>query len=123
MKKSIGASRALICVIGLAIAGVWTTTGILAQGQAAAPAVPSTTRLEIGDGSKASYRTREQFAGISFPSDAVGDTTSIAGTLVIKPDGSIDSNESKLTIDLGTFKSDQDLRDNYIRTRTLEVDK
>src|SRR4029453_7907205 len=30
---------------------------------------------------------------------------------------------SKLTVDLKSLKSDQELRDNYLRTRVLEVDK
>ena len=48
---------------------------------------------------------------------------SLAGTLVIAPDGSIVTVQSKLTIDLRGLKSDQDQRDNFVRTRTLETDK
>ena len=80
-------------------------------------------QLQITDGTTASYRVREQFVGIDFPSDAVGTSNGITGTLVFAPDGSIDSAQSKLTIDLKSLKSDQDRRDNYIRTRTFETDK
>jgi polyisoprenoid-binding protein YceI len=74
------------------------------------------------DGSSASYRVTEQFAGIDFTSDAVGTSTTVSGTLTIAADGSI-APGSKLTIDLKNLKSDQDQRDNYVRTRTLETDK
>ncbi len=66
---------------------------------------------------------REQLAGISFPSDAVGTTTAVSGTVVVNPDGSIDAGQSKLTVDLRTIKSDQQMRDGYIQNRTLETEK
>ena len=74
------------------------------------------------DGSSASYKVTEQFVGINFPTDAVGSSTTVSGTLVIAPDGSITPG-SKLTVDLRNLKSDQDQRDNFIKTRTLETDK
>ena len=80
-------------------------------------------RLEIVEGTTARYRVREQLAGISFPSDAVGTTTAVSGTVVVNPDGSIDAGQSKLTVDLRTIKSDQQMRDGYIQNRTLETEK
>jgi polyisoprenoid-binding protein YceI len=68
------------------------------------------------------YRVQEQLVGISFPNDAVGTTRAITGTFVINPDGSIGS-QSKLTVDLRTLGSDQEMRDNYVRSRTLETGK
>jgi polyisoprenoid-binding protein YceI len=89
---------------------------------AQAPPNPS-VQLEVVAGTKATYRVREQLAGISFPDDAVGSTDSVTGGLVILPDGSIDPARSKLTIDLRDLKSDQDMRDGFIKGRTLETDK
>lgn len=88
------------------------------------PAPPPTAgaKLEIADGSSASYKVNEQFVGISFPNDAIGTTTGVSGTLNIAADGSI-APGSKLTVDLKGLKSDQDMRDNFVRTRTLETDK
>ncbi len=65
----------------------------------------------------------EQFVGINYPNDASGATETVAGTLRLNADGSIDSALSKLTIDLRTLKSDQDMRDNYLRTRTFETER
>jgi polyisoprenoid-binding protein YceI len=94
-------------------------------GRQGPPPIPPTAgaHLEIIDGSSATYRVQEQFVGINFPSDAVGTSPTVAGTLVIAPDGSIVTAQSKLTIDLRALKSDQDQRDNFVRTRTLETDK
>jgi polyisoprenoid-binding protein YceI len=80
-------------------------------------------KLEIAEGTTARYKVREQLAGISFPSDAVGTTQSVTGTVVVNPDGSIDASKSKLTVDLRTLKSDQQMRDGYIQGRTLETEK
>jgi polyisoprenoid-binding protein YceI len=68
------------------------------------------------------YRVQEQLAGLSVLSDAVGTTTAVTGTLVIAPDGSFQS-PSKLSVDLRSLTSDQDMRDNYLRVRVFEVDK
>jgi polyisoprenoid-binding protein YceI len=73
--------------------------------------------------SKARYKVREQLAGISFPSDAVGTTESVTGVIVVNPDGSLDATVSKITVDLKTLSSDQQMRDGYIQNRTLETAK
>jgi polyisoprenoid-binding protein YceI len=100
-----------------------------AQQGSAAPAPPPMTaskgavKLDLTEGSKLRYRVREQLAGISFPNDAVGETDSLKGSILIKADGTIDATQSKLTADLRTFKSDQERRDGYLQQRTLETEK
>ncbi|HVA95618.1 MAG TPA: YceI family protein [Candidatus Dormibacteraeota bacterium] len=88
-----------------------------------APVNATATHLEIAPGSRASYRVSEQLAGISFPDDAVGTTSTVSGSLEILPDGSIDSSKSKIVIGLADLKSDQDMRDGYVRNRTLDTAK
>jgi polyisoprenoid-binding protein YceI len=80
-------------------------------------------RLTITSGSRAAYRVKERLLGIDFPNDAVGMTQSVKGSVLLRPDGSLDSGQSKLTVDLRTMSSDQEHRDEYINTRTLSVDK
>lgn len=80
-------------------------------------------KLDITAGTTARYKVREQLAGISFPSDAVGTTEAVTGSVVVNPDGTIDASRSKLTVDLRTIKSDQQMRDGYIQGRTLETEK
>src|SRR5687768_12656231 len=69
-------------------------------GRASAPAPDPTkpAKLTITTGSKARYKVREQLAGISFPSDAVGTTEGVTGAIVINPDGSVDATASKITV-------------------------
>jgi polyisoprenoid-binding protein YceI len=98
---------------------------IAAQGQAAAPAAAPAgpVNLQIVDGSTATYRVQEQLAGVNFPNTAEGTTPGVTGTIALNSDGSVNSAQSKLTIDLKGLKSDQDMRDGYIQKRTLETDK
>jgi polyisoprenoid-binding protein YceI len=79
--------------------------------------------LEVTTGTKARYKVREQLAGVNFPSEAVGTTEAVTGTIVVNPDGSIDATRSKLTVDLRTIASDQQMRDGYVQNRTLETEK
>ncbi|MBI3969751.1 MAG: YceI family protein [Chloroflexi bacterium] len=73
--------------------------------------------------SKATFRVREQLAGISFPSDAVGTTGAVTGQLVLQPDGSIVADVSKVSVDLRDLKTDDARRDNYIKRTTIQVDR
>ena len=79
-------------------------------------------RLEIAEGSSATYRVTEQFVGVAFTNEAEGTTNLVSGTLTIGADGTI-APGSKLTIDLRGLKSDQDQRDGFIQNRTLETAK
>jgi polyisoprenoid-binding protein YceI len=97
-----------------------------AQGarQMAPPPDPTKpAKLEVIEGTTARYKVREQLAGISFPSDAVGTTQAVTGTIVINPDGTLDVKQSKLTVDLRTLKSDQQMRDGYVQSQTLDTAK
>lgn len=73
--------------------------------------------------SEARYRVREQLFGRSLPNDAVGTTQAVEGQIVFRPDGTIDPEASRFTVDLTTLRSDESRRDNYIKQNTLEVAK
>ena len=77
----------------------------------------------VPDKSEARYRVREQLAGVSFPSDAVGATKAFTGTIVGKTDGTILSDQSKFQVDLRTLKSDEGVRDNFIGRSVLETNR
>lgn len=80
------------------------------------------TRIEIAEGSTAEYRVREQLARLDFPNDAVGRTTSLAGSFSIRGDGTIVPG-GRLRVDLRDIRSDSNRRDNFIRENTLETDR
>jgi len=99
-----------------------------ASASSSAIAVPSasgdTIKLVAVPGkSQAGYRVREQLANVAFPTDAVGTTNSITGTIVGKTDGTLVSSDSKFVVDLSTLKSDQEQRDNFIRRSTLQTNQ
>jgi len=74
----------------------------------------------VADKSTVNYRVREQLARLNFPSDAVGKTNAITGSISILPDGMIDSSSSKFVVDVSTLTSDSDMRDNFLRRSTLQ---
>lgn len=100
------------------------TIAASAQPTNASPAValPADTVIAflVTDKSEARYRVREQLAGVNFPSDAVGTTKSITGTIYGRMDGTI-LPQSKFRVDLRTLKSDDDRRDNFVGQSVLNT--
>lgn len=86
------------------------------------PASDGVMRLRLApDGNEVRYRVREQLASLDFPSDAVGSTADVSGTLLIDEHGAIVGDESRFVVDLTTLRSDENRRDRYIQDRTLET--
>jgi polyisoprenoid-binding protein YceI len=75
----------------------------------------------VASSSFAQYRVREQLAGVSFPTDAVGKTTQISGSVTVNPDGTIDPAHSKIVVDLSTLQSDRSMRDNFVGRNVLNT--
>jgi polyisoprenoid-binding protein YceI len=74
-------------------------------------------------GNEARYRVREQLLHNDLPNDAVGTTTGITGAIILTPAGTIDTAQSKITIDVTLLKSDKDRRDGYVQHRLLETEQ
>lgn len=85
-----------------AVAGTWTVT----------------------DGSEAGYRVRERLANLPAESDAVGRTSDLTGTItVVEAGDSAQLTAGEITIDTTTIASDEDRRDNRLRTEGLQTDQ
>jgi polyisoprenoid-binding protein YceI len=99
------------------------------QTTAAVPAQATTTaasavRLVLdASASQASYHAHEQLVGKTLPSEAVGTSPAVSGTLVLGADGSVAADQSTITVDLTQLKSDESRRDNFIKTNSLETNK
>lgn len=97
------------------------------QGRGAPPAAPAGPpapfKIDLVEGSKGRYVVAEQLVGVSFGNEAVGTTEAVTGSIAIRADNSIDSTQSKITVDLRTLNSDQQFRDGYIQRNTLETEK
>jgi polyisoprenoid-binding protein YceI len=74
-------------------------------------------------GNAARYRVREQLVGRDLPNDAVGETSKLTGAISIDSNGKIIRDASRFTVDAGSFVSDRDRRDGYVRGRLLEADE
>jgi polyisoprenoid-binding protein YceI len=91
---------------------------------AAAPTGDLAGTWTVADGSVAGYRVREKLAQLPAPSDAVGRTGAITGQVTMTDRGGAYSAENaNFTVDVSQLKSDQDKRDNKIRSIGLETDK
>ena len=74
----------------------------------------------VAERSVATIRVREQIAAIPAPGDAVLTTRAFTGTVVLLPDGGFASGSS-FAADLDTLKSDEPLRDEWIKFNTLNT--
>ena len=73
-------------------------------------------------GNTVRYRVREQLVGHDLPNDAVGETARLTGAISIDSSGNVIRDASKFTVDAGSFVSDKDRRDGFVRGRLLEAD-
>ncbi len=91
--------------------------------QPADPAPHPLVRFVLAStGQAARYRVRERLVGHDLPNDAVGETKSITGWVAFDSSGNVISAASKFVVDAGTFVSDKDRRDGFVRERLLEAE-
>jgi polyisoprenoid-binding protein YceI len=74
----------------------------------------------VAERSIATVRVREQVAAIPAPGDAVLTTRAFTGAVVLLSDGGF-ANGSAFAADLDTLKSDEPLRDEWIKFNTLNT--
>ena len=78
------------------------------------------TVITVTEGSEAVYRINEQLARRDLPNDAVGTTSDVEGQIVFSSDGTVDAEQSKITVGVRSLRSDSDRRDSYIQRNSLE---
>jgi polyisoprenoid-binding protein YceI len=103
------------------------TTGSASAGTSTEPGSPGGdgdvegTWTVSGD-SQAGYRVREQLATLSAESDAVGRTSEVTGSITLESDGTTTTLAAgSLTVDTTTITSDEDRRDNRLRSEGLQT--
>jgi polyisoprenoid-binding protein YceI len=97
------------------------TTRSTGSGALAPLTVAGTRYVVAPSGNEVRYRVREQLVGFDLPNDAIGKSTAVTGVVAIDDAGKIIRDASRFVIDAGTFASDRDRRDNYVRGRLLEA--
>lgn len=94
------------------------------SGSATAAASASPGTWTVTSGSQAGYRVRETLAFVGAPSDAVGRTSSVHGTVSIVGSGStVSVSAASLTVDVNTLTSDRAMRDQRIHSVGLQSDR
>jgi polyisoprenoid-binding protein YceI len=100
-----------------------TTAQAAASPTVAATAPAAEVRYVIAPGSsEARFRVTEQLAGRNLPNDAVGTTKEVSGTVVLRGNQVV-AEQSRITVDLRTLRTDQAQRDGFIQRNTLETDR
>jgi polyisoprenoid-binding protein YceI len=77
----------------------------------------------VSEKSEASYKVQEKFLNRDLPNEAVGRTNDITGNLTLTLGTSPVVNNLKITVDLTTLRSDENMRDERIRDNWLESNK
>jgi len=92
--------------------------------QPANPATAAALRLVLlPTGNAARYRVRERLVGHDLPNDAVGETKALTGAIEFDSKGNVISQSSRFVVDAGTFVSDKDRRDGFVRGRLLDAEQ
>jgi polyisoprenoid-binding protein YceI len=99
-------------------------TAAAAQPTAAAAAAPAgSVRLNLAaDGSRARFRAREQLARLPAPSEAMGMTSDVSGSIGVGPNGVVPE-ASKISVRMDTLTSDSSMRDRFIKMETLQTQR
>jgi polyisoprenoid-binding protein YceI len=100
--------------------GVASSVAAVQAEATTSPAGPLVFSLVSGQ-STATFRVREQLAGVSLPNDAVGTTTAVGGQLAFDPSGALVDEASKITVDLRELQTDSSRRDSFIKQNTLQT--
>ena len=97
---------------------------VAGQGSTSAASQSAALRLVLAStGNAARYRVRERLMGHDFDNDAIGETKAMTGAISFDSNGKVIRETSKFTVDAGSFVSDKDRRDGFVRGRLLEADE
>ncbi|RIK09064.1 MAG: YceI family protein [Acidobacteria bacterium] len=81
-------------------------------------------KWSVTTGSEAGYRVREKLARLPASSDAVGRTSDIKGGFTVAKEGdNLVASDIKIEVNMASLKSDEDRRDNRMKTSGLETAK
>src|SRR6202171_4089747 len=108
----------------LALSSPTPSTSATSASTATPASTPAAGTWTVTSGSQAGYRVREQLASLPAPSDAVGRTSAVTGTLVLAQSASGYSvTAASVTVDVSKLSSDQSRRDQRIHSQGLESDR
>lgn len=86
-------------------------------------AIPAHRLVVTPEGNAARYRIQERLVGMELPYDAVGETETIGGQIVLDTEGKVIAEDSKILVDVRRLTSDKSRRDEYVQESLLETDE
>ncbi len=87
------------------------------------PGTPAVALKLDGQNSEARYVVNETLANRPLPSDAIGTTKAVSGTLAFDSKGQVVPGQSKIVVNVQNLTSNANGRDNYLRRNTLKTDQ
>jgi len=121
--------RWLVIAVVLGACGAPAATPATTFASAPAPSASAAATLPSGairfvaaPKSQVTVRVQEHLAVNTINTDAVLTTDGVTGTITLLPDGTF-TPDSKITVDMTKLKSDQDLRDTWIRLFGIETNR
>ena len=130
------AGGSLVLVAGIALALLFLVVfPLTAPAKLGLSATPSTSASPLASGqaagswtvaknSVAGYRVREQLAFVGAPSDAVGRTSSISGSMTLAQTAAgYTVSAATFTVDVSTLTSDRSMRDQRLHSIGLQSDR
>ena len=97
-------------------------TAVTSASPTPTPLPSGAIRFAAAPKSQVTVRVQEHLAVNTINTDAVLVTDGVTGTLTLLPDGTF-TPDSKIAVDMTKLKSDQDLRDTWIRLFGIETNK
>ena len=85
------------------------------------PASGALRFVTVAGANEARYRVREQLANRDLPSDAIGATKDVSGTLMVDAGGTVLAEQSRFVIGLASLSSDSGRRDGFVASNVLPV--
>jgi polyisoprenoid-binding protein YceI len=89
----------------------------------AAPPPGAVVFTIVPEQSRATFRVREQLVGVQVPTDAVGTTGAVSGQIVLRREGGVAPDASRVTVDLRDLRTDDPRRDSYIKQVSLRTNE
>ncbi len=88
-----------------------------------APSSVAFTLMIAPQGNSARYLVQEQLVGFDLPSEAIGETRSVTGSIAFDSSGRIIPDASRIQVGVASLRSDSERRDGFVRARVLETDR
>lgn len=98
------------------------TASLPATIQPSAPAIAFTLTV-APEGNSARYLVQEQLVGFDLPSEAIGETRTVAGSIAFDSSGRVIPSASRIQVGVAGLRSDSERRDGFVRARILETDR